>query len=262
MKFIKVKSTVLPYLELLITAISQLVISFYRLLNRKKLKVLIYTDSRGHEISSVFNKKNPFSSYCSYYIKKYCVDVYICPERHTTIVDFLHFYKKSKKDYGLVILHCGVVDFSRRPISQLEGIYTLKGERMIALGFTESDLAGNLKQETGFTYEGVKTASIYTPAQFNELIIPQLKCIDNLVMIGCNPVVSSWRGSYWKHRPTDINAILEYCELASKQLNGFIDLSHWGEQEIMHLTDDNIHPNQNGFSVIKEQIEKKIQTLV
>lgn len=241
--------------ELLIVMISNVAITYYKVKNRNKPRVLIYTDSRGHEITSKFNKKNPFSSYCRQLIKTYNSTVYICPEKHTTIIDFLSVMKKQSCKFDLIILHCGVVDFSRRPVSQLASIYSLKHEKMLEIGFTDEELEDNTKQSTGYYYKGEKTASIYTTQQFSDIIIPALCSINNLVFIGCNKVLLNWSGTYWQERPKDINVIMDYCDIAKKNLKYMIDLSSWSDDIIKKNTDDNIHPNKYGYRDIANELE-------
>jgi hypothetical protein len=163
--------------------------------------------------------------------------------------------KKESCQYDLIILHCGVVDFSRRPISHLESIYSLKREKMMEIGFTNAHLEANKRQDTGYYYNDEKTASIYTVAQFSEIILPALSAINNLVLIGCNRVLSNWRGSYWQDRPQDINVIMDYCDIAKNSLGNFVDLSGWSDGQIMHYTDDNIHPNKYGYLEITKALE-------
>ncbi len=242
--------------EMLISFFSNVIISFYKLKNRKQPKILIYTDSRGYEITSILNKRNPFSSYCGQLIKTYNATVHICPEKHTTIIDFLDVFDKRKCEYDLVILHCGVVDFSRRPLGQLRNIYQLKHNKMVNLGFSEQDLINNCVQNTGFYYNGEKTGCIYTSDQFLNIIIPKLKLIKELVFIGCNPVLLDWRGSYWQDRPQDINSLLDYCEIAKKEIKNTIDLSEWSPEDIKTYTDDNIHPNKQGYSKLTNYLQR------
>jgi hypothetical protein len=251
----KIKPFLILVLELTIKSISVFIVGIYRYLNRKKPSVLIYTDSRGHEINSKLNKKNPFSSYCNKLIKKYSVTVFVCPEKHTTIIDFLFLYEELNIKYDFIVLHCGVVDFSRRPINQLNDIYRLKKHKMLHLGFTDKDFVESLNQKTGYYYNDHPTASIYTTVQFSNIILPKLKVIENLIFIGCNRVLLDWDGTYWQERPRDINIIMEYCSIAKGELNYFIDLSCWNENDIKKYTDDNIHPNRLGYLQLTRYID-------
>ena len=69
---------------------------YYRCKNRKKKKIFIYTDSRGYEVSNLWNKKNPFSSYVGDLVKEYNVEYHICEYSSTTIIDFLYFKSSNK----------------------------------------------------------------------------------------------------------------------------------------------------------------------
>ncbi|ANC41468.1 hypothetical protein A6V27_14370 [Hafnia alvei] len=77
----------------------------YRFKNQKKPKMFIYTDSRGYEITKLWNKRNPFSSYVGELIKKYNVEYHICEQDSTTIIDFLYTYKKTFwKEKNMILL--------------------------------------------------------------------------------------------------------------------------------------------------------------
>ena len=80
----------------------QIINIYYKLKNRDSKKILIYTDSRGIEITKTYNRKNPFSSYIGFFMKHYIVDFVIMPKSHTTLIDFLYEweskYKKIKKN--------------------------------------------------------------------------------------------------------------------------------------------------------------------
>lgn len=228
---------------------------YYRIKNRRKKTALVYTDSRGFEIRSPFNKKNPFSSYCAHLIKEFNAEVYICPEKHTTLIDFLFFYQSLQKKFDVIILHCGVVDFSRRPISSLESIYEQKKHKFLALGFEINDLVENKNFSEGAVYEGEKTASLYPLSQFEKIVLPKMQAIRGLIWIGCNKVILDWQGSYWKKRPDDINVIMAYSDLAEKRLSHVVSLSDWDNRQIKLFTDDNIHPNASGYRCIYSRVK-------
>src|SRR5690606_18107464 len=159
----------------------------YKYKNSRKKRLFIYTDSRGFEISKIKNRKSPFSSYILYFVKNYNCDVFICPEKHTTIFDFLFTFEKYKKiDYSFVIAHIGVVDFSPRPHSQVKEILELKKKKILYFFSYEKYielLDSEIYQED---YMGESTASLIPDFFLNE-IVNQFYSIRNLVWISCNP---------------------------------------------------------------------------
>jgi len=93
-------------------------------------------------------------------------------------------------------------------------------------------------------------------------IIPQLKNIPNLIMVGCSPVLSDWRGNYWRERPNNMNMILEYSNICKQSLNTFIDLSTWSSEEIKLNTIDNIHLSQQGFNHVHKLLKVELDKLL
>lgn len=235
-----------------------LFLNFYKLLNRNKKRVFIYTDSRGFQISKAFTRKSPFESYVSHFVKKYNCDVFICPEKHTTIVDFLYQLKKSggPAQYDKVISHIGVVDFSPRGASEVRPILELKKHKLLSVFGPEffDKLLGNEVYEE--EYMGQKTSSILSynslkdvAAKFNE--------IPNFLWISCNPIDVSWRGNYMRDRPININIVntksIELIPLLQDQVQ-VIDLTDWSLEQVHQYTCDNIHMSEEGMNLIKNKI--------
>ena len=237
-----------------------ILLKYYRLKNRKRKKVLVYTDSRGHEITKLFNKHNPFSSYAKYFIKNYNADVFICPEKHTTFFDFLYFVEQSKENYAFVISHIGVVDFAPRPISQLDAILKLKAHKIKFL-FGE-EIYESLKAFQGYDviYNNEKTSSI-VPEFLIEYISVKMRAIQNLIWINCNPVLNDWLGNYKKQRPLNTNMVREKSIALQKTLpeTDIIDLTGWDEKEIKLYTCDNIHLSKEGMDLIEDKIKGLLQ---
>ncbi len=231
-------------------------VKFFQLKNANKKKVLVYTDSRGHEITKLYNKHNPFSSYAKYLIKTYCAEVYICPEKHTTLFDFLYFIEQNQKQYDYVVLHVGVVDFAPRPISQLASILKLKAEKISTI-FGASTLH-NLEQFEGYDvlYNDEKTSSI-VPSFLLDKIAPKLSEIQNLIWINCNPVLSDWDGNYNKKRPANTNMVQQKSLDLQAQIKDVktIDLTGWERDEIIKYTCDNVHLTQAGMIYIENNIK-------
>ena len=247
----------------IINIISYSVIKYFKIINRNKTKVFVYTDSRGFEISKIKNRKSPFSSYLLGLIKKYSCDVYISPEKHTTIFDFLHKLKlkggSSKYDY--VIAHIGVVDFSPRPYTDIEAIISLKKHKIID---TFGEQFYNILTKLDIyneSYLGEKTSSIIS---FNTLkrVGKEFNTISNLIWITCNPVDIKWKGNYKRERPSNINLVNDKSIILKGYLNNIysiIDFTELSLFEVQKYTCDNIHMSKKGMELIELKIEECLQ---
>lgn len=225
--------------------------------NKGKPKLLIFTDSRGYEVTKAWNRKSAYSSYVGHLAKDFDVDYVICPEFSTTIVDFLYEYQQrceQGKSYDAVIAHVGVVDFSPRPVTMLNDMMAAKGHKLASLFDSEFDLTAYHQDAFLTLYDGKPVKNFYPTSYLIEHVIPALKRIDNLVMIGCSPVVEHWRGNYWRDRPHNMNMILDYSAMMQKEIFNFVDISMWDEQQVKTFTVDNIHLNAAGFEVVYEAL--------
>ena len=230
----------------------------YQLKNHKKPKILIYTDSRGFEITKAINRKAPFQSYVNTLIKNYNCEFYICPEKHTTFYDFFNVLNdKNLDNYSKIICHIGVVDFSPRGSKTVPEILNLK-ENKILSQFGNNFLK-NLRAEANYeiTYYGDQTKSLLGKNQLKELAA-KLNLIPNLIWISCNPVLLDWNGNYFRKRPRNINIVNEYSkdllELLDKNID-VINLTNLSKSEIKELTCDNIHFSPKGMEYISKKIE-------
>lgn len=221
-----------------------------------KPRVLIYTDSRGFDVRKK-GRKNPFKSYISYFLWNYRVDYFICPEKHTTITDFLLTYDQLKyKNYRFVILHCGVVDFSPRPESNLKWVLDSKrGNKYLDLAREKYPVHyTNLNDQY---YMGEKTQNLYPTKFLIKNIIPELISIKDLIWISSNPFVKNWEGNYTKERPKNINEMVTKFEnVLRNNLSNVIDLKNWSDKDVKHFTIDNIHFSEVGFKHISNLLEK------
>lgn len=239
--------------------ISKILVKFYALKNCAKKRILIYTDSRGFEITKLYNRKNPFSSYARYFIRNYNCEVYLCTEKHTTLFDFFYIINKKSKKYDFVILNTGVVDFSPRPISQINAILDFKKNKIVnlfGLNYFES-----LKKFDGYDtiYMGEKTSAIL-PENYILNFAEKFEQINNLIWITCNPVDVNWRGNYSKSRPLNINMVNEKSKLLLKNLNRtkVINYTDWSLDEVHKYTCDNIHYSLKGMNLIENNIKRII----
>ena len=243
-----------------ITDISVLKYFFYKMKNSKKEKIFFFSDSRGWDINDRLHRKDPFHFYLNSIIKKYNVDYFLCPEKHTTIIDFLRYYESSKKDYDYVILHAGVVDFSPRPVSNATEIYKKKRNDFDKF-FSEEEMKNHFSKCFNILYEGEKTINIYPIDLACERIIPELLKINNLIWINCNHFVKGWEGNYFKKRPENINIVETYSSEFSSLMPLKVDLSKWTDDEVKKYTVDNIHFSRTGADLIVQLIENQIENV-
>lgn len=240
---------------------------FYKIKNRKKEKILVYTDSRGYEVTTLWNKRNPFSSYVGKLIKTYNVEYHICEHDSTTIIDFLYEYgKKIEKGnkYDYVIGHIGLVDFSPRPYSMAKNIIDNKKHKIRYLGWDPNLFYAYIKKAISpEIYNSESLSNLYSLEFFQTNVLNKLEQIDNFIYIGCNNILSNWRGNYWQDRPKDINIIMKYMDIVqNSKINGhIISIDSWGEREIKKYTVDNIHLNKCGYDVLYPQIIKIIKPI-
>lgn len=225
---------------------------------RKKLKILLYTDSRGDNIPG----HTDYEHYGDLLAKKYNVEKYLCPEKWTTTLDFLDLIKKrDTKNYDLVILHTGIVDHSpRHQQVAINNIYKDKREIFDEV-FGKKIIQDYLNSDFGPEYEGDKTVNLYSLEMAKEFLLPKLNEIPNLLWISSNRIIPGWNGNYWKPRPENISIIEEYSNLFLTELdsNNVIDLMTWSNKDIKKFTFDNMHPTKAGSDYIYEEILRKVK---
>lgn len=219
----------------------------------------MYTDSRGDNIPGHVD----YQHYGVKLKEKYDVDMYLCPEKWTTTLDFLKLYysldKKQRDSYDYVVLHTGIVDFSpRHQTIAIEKIYSDKKDIFDEV-FTEREVVKHLKSDFGLEYEGDKTINLYSIKMAEKYLIPRLQGIDNLVWISCNKIVKGWNGNYWKERPVNIDITEKYSNLFLKKLKNTIDLMSWSNDEVKKYTFDNMHPNKEGSDWLFTFLCKKLK---
>ncbi len=195
---------------------------------------------------------------------KYNVEAYLCPEKWTTILDFLKLWESLEKHrFDIVILHAGIVDASPRHQSvAINNIYYDKREIFNDV-FGEANIVKYLRSDLGCSYENEKTINMYSLEMAEKFLLPRLMSIPNLIWIGTNKIDISWMGNYWKERPENIRLVEEYSELFNVTLPNSIDmLNSWSLDEIRLFTFDNVHPNRIGSDYIYQKLLEKIEKLV
>lgn len=248
---LKLKNILRNFIYILIEIFSYVNVHYYKIKNVKKKKVLIFTDSRGFEITKLMNRKNPRSSYIRYYMENYNTTVRLCQYKHTTIIDFIFEYRGKYENYDLIVLHCGVVDFSPRPMSNGNYVHSSKRKKCMKMFGEEPqfDIYNSI-------YEGEKTRCLYNKDYLIRNIASELKSIPNLLWISSNPIIGNWTGNYKRPRPSNMNIIQEFDRYLLSELPFTISLLDWTDEEIKKYTVDNIHFNVLGFGVLLDNIKK------
>jgi len=229
--------------------------------NRSAKTIFFYTDSRGHDVLGNFKGLHK-GSYIEYFLKRYKVYYHICPEKYTTIADFLVFAEKiDLTKYNYVVLHCGVVDFSPRPLSNIENVKaSKKGNKFFDYLFRANEQYYANPSDT--IYYNEKTINLYSPLFLKEHIIAKLCKIENLVWIDSNHFVSGWEGNFKKGRPSNIeDFITGFDEIMSGAIRNVVSIKDWNEEQIKEFTIDNIHFTKKGFKEMYDRIEAHLQTL-
>lgn len=223
--------------------------------NSKKKNILIYSDSRGFLVNCFLCNKTPKSSYIDMLSNDYNVTFQICPHKHTTIIDFLNYIKTiNLSKYQHIILHLGIVDFSPRPISQINLVYNKK-LKIVQKIFPNSTMSPHYYEEK---YENENTFSLYDTTFLENTILFNMEKISkqtNLIWLGVNKIDINWNGNYFKKRPSNINEILKYQDsiksyLATKSSNiKYIDIDGISQFDLKKHTVDNMHLSEEGFKL-------------
>lgn len=236
---------------------------YYRAKNfnsTSKPKLLIYTDSRGFFVGSSLSDKTPYKSYIEKLYLHYRVSSHICPHKHTTILDFLNDTKNfDYSSYSNIVIHLGIVDWSPRPLSQINFVYNTK--RKLSNKAFNWSLNANFYEEK---YEGYKTFIMYSEEDLENLIIPKLNQIatqTNLIFIGINKIDLSWDGNYSRGRPVNISHLTsKYQKLFIKNISKNVKLLLFDESfNVKENTIDNIHFNEKGFEYVFNKLEKLLK---
>ncbi len=257
-----IKTKIRHFLYVLVNIRTYVFLGFYKLLNFRKPRLFIFTDSRGFEISKIRNRKSPFSSYLLYFIKRYNCDVFICPQKHTTIYDFLYTYSKLQhRGYKYTIAHIGVVDFSPRPEATIQAILKLKRIKITSC-FGQDYYNRSLKTKRyKETYNGEPTAAILPEEQLGEIAV-RFNKIPQLIWITCNPVDLKWAGNYKRERPANINMVNNKSIILKQLLHPeikIVDFTSFTMVEVRKYTCDNIHMSAEGMMLIERALKDIIE---
>lgn len=236
--------------------------SVYRLRRPGGRRVLVYTDSRGMNVVGKL-RRSGIGSYVTNLQSDYRVWPWICPEKYTTIVDFLNVVDGyDLSNFDAVVLHCGIVDFSPRPVSNLAALAA--GKRGVRR-FDEL-LAANAHYHADpmpTVYRGEQTTTVYSPDYLSQAVLPQLRAIPNLIWINSNRLVPGWDGNYHKGRPANIGEVVAgFDSILEQGLPNVVDLKAWSHAQVQELTIDNIHFTKRGMAEIARLITGQLEHLL
>ena len=223
----------------------------------KKLKILVYTDSRGSDIVN----GSSYEFYTQKLKNKYDTELVIKTRKWTTVFDFIEYYDKSNKNYDIVIAHVGISDWSPRPISQVKKIYSMKRASILKL-IPRDIYKKHMQNDMGVMYEGEPTNNLYSLEMARKYIIPHMRGIPNLIFISSNAHILENKGNYFKDRPTNINLAEKYSDLFCKNLPNVINLSKWTCEEVSVNTYDGMHLNKKGSDYLIREVERAIASYV
>ncbi len=226
------------------------------LIFRRRPRVLLYTDSRGLNLSAN-------STHVHYPVMlglKYNIEPYVCPEKWTSLIDFIELLQnRDLAAYDAVVAHVGVVDFSPRHRSTaVNKIYSAKKAGYDRI-FGEQNMRSHFETCYDVKYEGEDTVSMFSVQMMIDSLIPLLRGLPKFTYIGGNRLVDGWVGDYWKPRPLNINIVVDYFRVLSKSLSSCLDLLCWSDDEIKRFTTDGIHPSRAGSEIILARLTEIIE---
>ena len=222
---------------------------YWRARRHRRPRVLVYADSRATHVTGPLGK-SVFGTYVSSLMRCYCVHPVVLPHSHTTLPDFLTFWSRRARGYDAVILHCGIVDFSPRPVSSIPKIAAVKGSDP-AFAQLLCDNATYHAQAHGPPYRGEATTTLYSPEYLEAALLPELRAIPQLTWVTTNDFVDGWDGSYSRGRPADIGGRIAAFEARLRPaLSHVVDLHEWSAAEVQRFTVDNVHFSPSGFAEV------------
>lgn len=228
---------------------------------RNAPSVLIYSDSRGLNLAD--KAKARIGTYAALLARRYRVTSELCPHSHTTIVDFLTYAEERSLDrFDAVVMHCGIVDFSPRPLSNIAKVRAGKVD-VPAFDAAFQANAAHYEQPDPTLFEGEPTVSLWSEAFVRSTLIPRLRSIENLIWVTSNPFVPGWEGNYTRGRPVNIAAYVErFDALMASELPNVVDLRDWSHDEVRARTIDNIHFSAPGFSAVADRVAVALDNIV
>lgn len=246
--------------------------------SKRKKRILLFADSRGQHKPAGCD--HPIFGERLVADDRLEVDMYLCPMKWTTTLDFLErFDLDVLNSYDHVILYTGIVDWSPRKISNAyndlycndaslnETNFDLNTrdyskkivnnkKNMFDAVFGGDAMAEHFSRPLATLYEGELTINMYGLEMAKVSLIPRLKAIRNLIFISANRFVAGWNGDYKKRRPENIDITHCYSDLFCRELVNahVVDLRVWTDDEVKIYTCDNLHLTQKGSDYIYDRL--------
>lgn len=244
-----------------------------------KKRILLFADSRGQHKPAgddypIFGERLAADPRLE-------VDLFLCPMKWTTTLDFLERFDASAlAGYDHVILYTGIVDWSpRRLSSAIHDLYdnpAMANPDNLALNtrdysrkivnnkkkifdevFGAEAMARHFSAPMNTIYEGEQTINMYSMDMARRSLLPRLAAISNLIFITANRFVPGWNGDYRRQRPANIGAVVHPLSTLFAELlppGRVIDLTQWSNDEAKVYTCDNLHLTRHGSDFVYERI--------
>ena len=162
-------------------------------------------------------------------------------------------------------MHLGVVDLVQSELvsgaCEIEKISLLVKNSMCELNNGSEVImdASNLVQREAAMFDGEATDAIA-----NHTYVAMIKnMIDDIslpmIAITTNVVDLSWRGNYWRDRPTNMNSYLSVEREFWREMG--IPCVSLDMSRVCETTMDNIHPSKLGFRKLEQLVRKEIAKL-
>ncbi len=237
-------------------------------------RFLLYTDSRGifkHRkfLGNIFSEK---------LYENFTFDVFSQPHKWATLIDFFDLVAKgifSPKEYDLIFVFAGIVDFSPRHSKQLtDHLYGDASENLMHItankkylyqrkinnkkpvldmlfgaDYMEKHMASTFK----IYFEGEPTNNLYGLDVLDK-VAEKLNEYENLIWISCCDILQDWDGDFVRGRPRNIKLSECYSRYLVNKVHKVIDLHSWNAKDIKAYTNDNMHLTEEGSSVLYKKI--------
>lgn len=252
----------------------------------RRKRILIFTDSRGQH--KPIGQNHPMFAERLKADPSIDVELYLCPMKWTTTLDFLAMFDREKlSTYDAIILWTGIVDWSPRPVSSakadLYDNHNVANLNNVSLNtrdysskvvnnkkeifdhiFGEAAIREYFASPFGTTYAGEKTSNMYSLTMAEKDLLPRLADIPNLVFINSNRFVPNWEGDFKKGRPQNIAITHKYSDLFTQYLAKtakVIDLRTWSNEDVKRYTCDNLHVTEAGNNYIYGELVSTLRTM-
>jgi len=223
-----------------------------------KLKLLLYTDSRGNNVRG----GDDYAHYPAELSRMHQVEAHLCPHRYTTTLNFLELWQRRQDEgFDAVVLHTGIVDAAPRPRSSAGRDVYLPNRAICDEVFGPGAVAEHIQRGLGVDYEGEPTANLYDLEMAGRHLLPRLRAVPNLIWIGGNRFPAGWRGNYRRDRPSNVNLLVDYFALFAEQLPRVVSLADWTDADVKQYTCDAVHPNRAGSAIILHRLRGHLEAL-